>query len=116
MEKAIADLSGRIKILNFRLAKTDEIIERSDKEALKRHKASIDNSTSTVNTLKETVEEKKIAKGETEENVREWGAEIETNLAEADRQKRRIEKKLEEIAAGEKDRINRLEFYAKAGA
>ena len=113
MEKAIADLSGKIKILNFRLAKTDEIIERSDKEALKRHKASIDNSTSTVNTLKETVEEKKIAKGETEENVREWGAEIETNLAEADRQKRRIEKKLEEIAAGEKDRINRLEFMQK---
>ena len=108
MEKAIADLSGKIKILNFRLAKTDEIIERSDKEALKRHKASIDNSTSTVNTLKET-----IAKGETEENVREWGAEIETNLAEADRQKRRIEKKLEEIAAGEKDRINRLEFMQK---
>ena len=113
MEKTIADLSGKIKILNFRLAKTHEIIERSDKEALKRHKASIDNSTSTVNTLKETVKEKKIAKGETEENVREWGTEIETILSEADQQKRQIEKKLEKIAAGEKDRINRLEFMQK---
>ena len=113
MEKAIAELSSKIKILNFRLAKTDELIEKSDKEALTRHKASIDNSTSTVNTLKETVEEKKFAKGETEENVQEWSAEIETNLAEADRQIRRIDKKLEEMVAGENDRINRLEFMQK---
>lgn len=57
MEKAIAELSSKVKILNFRLAKTDKLIEKS--EALNRHKLSMDNIVSTVNSLKETVEEEK---------------------------------------------------------
>jgi hypothetical protein len=67
MEKSIAQLSSKIKILNFRLVKTDELVEKSDKEALMRHKALIDNTTAMVNTLKEAVEEKIIAKGKSEE-------------------------------------------------
>ena len=62
MEKAIADLSSKVKTLNFRLAKTDKLIEESDKEPLNRHKLSIDNIVSTVNNLKETIEEEKLAK------------------------------------------------------
>ena len=93
MEKAIADLSSKVKTLNFRLAKTDKLIEESDKEALNRHKLSIDNIVSTVNNLKETIEEEKFAKGESEEQVQEWSAEVEKNLSLADRQISRIEKK-----------------------
>ena len=81
MEKAIADRSSKVKTLNFRLAKTDEIIEKSDKEALNRHILSIDNIVSTVNNLKETVEEEKFAKGDSEEQMREWSAEVEKNLS-----------------------------------
>ena len=113
MEKAIADLSGKVKTLNSPLAKTDKLIEESDQEALNRHKLSIDNSVSTVNNLKETIEEEKFAKGESEEQVQEWSTEVEKNLSLADRQISRIEKKLEEITAGEKDATNRLEFMKK---
>ena len=104
MEKAIADLSSKVK--------TDKLIEESDNEALNRHKLSIDNIVSTVNNPKETIEEK-FAKGESEEQVQEWSAEVEKNLSLADRQISRIEKKLEEITAGEKDATNRLEFMRK---
>ena len=93
MEKAIADLSGKVKTLNSPLAKTDKLIEESDQEALNRHKLSIDNSVSTVNNLKETIEEEKFAKGESEEQVQEWSTEVEKNLSLADRQISRIEKK-----------------------
>ena len=68
MGKAIAELNSKIKTLSFRLGKTDEIIEKSDEEALKRHKTSITNITSMVDTLKEAVEGKKFA----EFTVREW--------------------------------------------
>jgi hypothetical protein len=53
---------------------------------LERQRISIATISSTVNTLKETIEEKKFAKGESEEQTQEWGAETETLLAEADRQ------------------------------
>ena len=65
MEKAIAEMSSKVKILNFRLAKTDKLIEESDNEAL---------NGSRVNSLKEAVEEEKITKGESEEQVQERGA------------------------------------------
>ena len=113
MEKAIAELNSKIKTLSFRLGKTDEIIEKSDEEALKRHKTSITNITSMVDTLKEAVEEKKIAKGESEETVREWSTEIGTKLVEADRQVKRIAEKLDEISADEKNRVNCFDFVKK---
>ena len=46
-----------------------------------------------MNNLKETIEEEKFAKGESEEQVQEWSAEVEKNLSLADRQISRIEKK-----------------------
>ena len=41
MEKMISELNGKLKALNFRTNKTDEIITKGDKEALERHQASI---------------------------------------------------------------------------
>ena len=61
MEKTIAELNSLVKIFNFRLAKTDKLIEESDNKALSRHKLLIDNIVSTVNSLKETFEEEKVS-------------------------------------------------------
>ena len=79
MEKVFDELSSKVKTLNFRLAKTDKLTEESDKEAWNRHKLSIDNIVSMVNNLKEVVEEEKC-----EEQVQEWGVEVEKNLSVAD--------------------------------
>ena len=69
MDKAIAELSGKLKALSFRINKTDELIDKADKEELERQRTSIATISSTVNTLKETIEEKKFAKGESEEQI-----------------------------------------------
>jgi Trp operon repressor len=61
MDKAIAELSSELKALSFRINKTDELIDKADKEALERQRTSIATISSTVNTLKETIEEKKFA-------------------------------------------------------
>ena len=88
----ISELNGKLKTLRFRINKTDEIIDKHDKEVSERHQASIANITSAVNTLKESIEEKKFSKGETEEQVTEWGADAESMLAEADECTRKIAK------------------------
>ena len=69
MEKATSDLTSKIKALKFRIDKTVDILDKEDKEALQRHKASIASTALTVNTLKEDIEEKKFAKGESEVNI-----------------------------------------------
>ena len=84
MEKMISELNGKLKALSFRTNKTDEIIAKSDKEALERHQASITNITEAVSTQKESIKEKKFSKGESEEEVSVWGAKAEELLAEAD--------------------------------
>jgi hypothetical protein len=76
---------------------------------LERQRISIATISSTVNTLKETIEDKKFAKGESEEQTQEWGAERETLLAEADRQIRRITGKLTEMSSTEQEAIYLME-------
>ena len=97
MEKQLTELNAKLKTLHFRVKKTDEIIERNDREAAERQKTSLDNITEVVNELKETIEEKKFAKGEDEESVQEWATEIEKSLALADECKRKLSKLIAEF-------------------
>ena len=48
------DLTGKLKILKFRMGKSNDIIAKQDKEALERQRMSV-STTSTMNTLKETL-------------------------------------------------------------
>jgi hypothetical protein len=59
MERQIAELSSKIKTLNFRRTKTSEILE---KQASERQKQSIINISKAVNELKETSKKKKLRK------------------------------------------------------
>ena len=74
MEKQQTELNGKIKTLSFRVKKTDEILQKDDRVALERQKTSLESMVTAVNTLKESIEEKKFAKGEEEEKVQEWAA------------------------------------------
>ena len=109
----ISELNGKLKTLRFRINKTEEIINKHDKEASERHQASIANIASAVNTLKESIEEKKFSKGETEEQVIEWGAEAESMLAEADECSRKIAKQLKDMNRAAQD-ADALQAHHKA--
>ena len=71
--------------MKFRINKTNEIIDKNDRAASERQRTSLEGISMAVNTLKETVEEKKFSKGEEEEDIQAWAKEIEDVLGEADR-------------------------------
>ena len=66
-----------------------------------------------MNTQKETSEENKFSKGESEEDVSKWGAEAEALLAEADECTRRIAKHLKDMIVAAQD-ADALQGHAKA--
>ena len=89
MEKQIAELKGKIKILAFRVNKIDEILQKDDRVALERHKTSLESMVTAVNDLKESIEEK-FSKGKDEETVQKWAADVEAAVNEADKCMRQL--------------------------
>ena len=71
VEKEKAELSVKIKTLNFRVQKTDEILQKDDRAAMKRHRASLERAVTAVTTL-ESTQEKKFAEGEDDQAVQEY--------------------------------------------
>ena len=84
MEEKIAELTGKLKTLNFILNKTEEIIEKQNREALDRQETSILTKSRAINNLKEEIEELKFANGESDEQVQVWSENIEAVIANAD--------------------------------
>ena len=102
-EKQIADLDGKIKMLHFKLNKTDDIIAKRDRQALDRHQTAISGIVSAVDTLKNTIEEKKFAKGEREDEIATWSQGIEEHLEKADDTTRRLQKAIKTIDVQEEE-------------
>ena len=75
MEKQLTELASKVKALKFRLNKPEEVMAAQDRLASERQRESIVNISKIVIELKENIEEKKIAKGETEEQVTQWSKE-----------------------------------------
>ena len=67
----MSELSNKVKTLSFRRSKTNEVLKKRDRQACERQKQSIINISKAVNELKETIEEKKFAKGEDDATVSE---------------------------------------------
>ena len=60
MEKEKAELKAKIKTLRFRVKKPDEILQKDDRVALERHRASLESVVTAVTTLKESIEDTKF--------------------------------------------------------
>ena len=97
MESQIADLNGKIKTLSFRVKKTDEVLKKDDLKASERHRTSLETMVTAVNTLKESIEEKKFVNGEDEESVQEWASGIEEVVNQADECIRELTRQIEQI-------------------
>ena len=104
MERQISELSSKIKTLKFRRSKTSEILKQRDRQASERQKESIINISKAVNELKETIEEKKFAKGEDDEAVSEWSKQYESELEEADEDITTLDQQIKEIDNNERER------------
>ena len=72
MQKAVGELAGKLKTLKFRINKTDDIIEKNDKEALERQRLSVTTISTMVNTHKESMEEMMFAYGKSEDEIMKW--------------------------------------------
>ena len=106
MEKQLSELASKVKALRFRLSKTDEAIAKDDREACKRQKDSLSNISKLVIDLKESIEEKKFSKGESEEQIAEWGAEFEAQLEKTDACLRKLTQRIKEIDLREEEAKN----------
>ena len=106
MEKQLSELASKVKALRFRLSKTDEAIAKDDREACKRQKDSISNISKLVIDLKESIEEKRFSKGESEEQIAEWGAEFEAQLEKTDACLRKLTQRIKEIDLREEEAKN----------
>ena len=103
-EKQLAELEGKIKTLKFRLHKTDEVISKRDRQASERQLASINGTVTAVNELKESIEEKKFGKGESEEDVSQWSATIDEELQRADEESGKLRSQLKILDREERDK------------
>ena len=103
MEKLQSELAGKVKALKFRINKTKDVMEKGDRQATERQCESIRNIAGAINTLKETLEEKKFAKGETDEQVAEWSEGYEQELATADENIRILAQRISQMELQDKD-------------
>ena len=93
MKKLTTELNNKIKILKLKIAKTEEIITKRDRQALERLRLSISNLSNAVDELKLKIEEGKISKDFSEKEIAAlWSEEIEDNcnLERAENTTRRI--------------------------
>ena len=106
MEKQLAEMTGKLRALRF--TQNEEVSEGQ--------KTSITNMIKVVNNFKESIEEQKFPKGETDEQVKTWGEAIENQLTEADDKARELNQQIQHMETGQwvaKDahkRHKKLEF------
>ena len=94
-------LAGKLKTSNFTLNKTEEIISKHNREASERQQTSILTKIRAVNSTKDEIEELKFINGETDEQVQEWGNDIEAVIANADEKVRIIRQHVKQIEDAE---------------
>ena len=113
MEKQQTELASKVKALKFRLNKTEEVMAAQDRLASVRQRESIVNISKIVIELKENIEEKKFAKGETEEQVAQWSRACEEDLTKTDETLRRLTQQIKEIDLHEED-VKSIQEHKKA--
>ena len=97
MKKEMAELDNKIKLLRLKISKADKIILKRDRQVLERRQLSVSSIVSTIDELKSAIEEGKIGKGESEEEIALWSKDIEDNLEGADNATRRVQDAIKAI-------------------
>ena len=69
MEKLQTDIGGKVKLLMFTLAKTQEILESGNVLAINRHREALSTIVKQVDTLKLQVVEERFKEGDPDEDI-----------------------------------------------
>ena len=80
----VKELEGKLRTLEFAVKRSDEVIKTNSSEAISRHENSIIAKVNACHNLKDSIEEEKFVKVETEEQITEWVSAIEEKLKAAD--------------------------------
>ena len=84
MDAKVKELDAKLRTLDFAVKRSDEAMKTNSSEATSRHEQSMITKINACHTLKDSIEEEKIAKEESEEQVTEWVSGIEQKLKAAD--------------------------------
>ena len=76
------ELEGKLRTLEFSVKRSDEVVKTNSSEAISRHKNSI--IAKACHSLKDSIQEQKFVKEETDEQITKWASTIEGKLKAAD--------------------------------
>ena len=85
MKKQQTEMDAKLKALNFRIKRSEEVLGNGDRAAVERHRESITTIVSTISVLKGSIEEAKFAQSESDETIGQWSTEIDNQIALADK-------------------------------
>ena len=89
MDKLLADLNAKIKLLKFSRDKTETVKDGAVITAMECHIKSLNTVLDDVDALRRDVEQSKFEKGEKQEAVAEWGKELDGEIGKTDEAIRR---------------------------
>ena len=82
-----AKLSGKLQLLELTREKTKDVVVSDNLEKIRRHKEALQTIVAGVEELKRDIEQEKLEKGETVDEVKEWGEETEGKIDIVDNDK-----------------------------
>ena len=80
MQKMEAKLSAKLQLLEVTRGKTKDVAVSDNLEKIRRHKEALQTIVAGVEELKRDIEQEKLEKGETVDEVKEWGEETEGKI------------------------------------
>ena len=80
IQKMEAKLSAKLQLLELTRGKTMDVAVSDNLEKIRRHKETLQTIVADVEELKRDIEQEKLEKGETVDEVKEWGEETEGKI------------------------------------
>ena len=97
IQKMEAKLSAKLQLLELTRGKTKDVAVSDNLEKIRRHKEALQTIVAGVEELKRDIEQEKLEKGETVDEVKEWGEETEGKIDIVDNDIKFLEARLKEI-------------------
>ena len=92
-----AKLSAKLQLLELTRGKSKDVAVSDNLEKIRRHKEALQTIVAGVEELKRDIEQEKLEKGETVDEVKEWGEETEGKIDIVDNDIKFLEARLKEI-------------------
>ena len=113
LKQQLDEIESKLRLLKFTIKKTNGILETNDEEVAIRQKGQMTKIILAISDLKQVIEEKKLIKGDSEENVAAWGESIEENIALADENAKQLNEHIQFLKADKRRKESTLEFENK---